>query len=176
LQSCFPNQIEEITNIIDGRMKSIKQTLNIYSKLIETTTEVHECERQECDFDELIHFNEKSVLSEKQKLLAVGVMCQFNRYVEQYENGDSNIFRDSHMTICHQLCEKRIALTEDAWNWIDEEQDEELLYILMAFLLADIKYEELSKMRRAVLENREFCKKIKKLMNDKKLVKKFEKE
>lgn len=176
LQSYFPNQIEEITNLIADRVNSIKQTLSMYGRLIEPTTDVRECEPHECNFDELIHYHEKSVLSEKQKLLAVGVMCQFNKYVEQYESGDSSLFRGSHLTICRQLYQKGIALTEEAWNWIDEEQDEELLYILIAFLLGDIKYEELSKMRRAVLENREFCKKVKELMNNKKLVKKFEKE
>ena len=65
---------------------------------------------------------------------------------------------------------QQIALTEDAWNWIDNETDLEFLrYILTLVLIHD--YEEtFSNMRRGLLENRRLFQDMLPMVRDEKLV------
>ena len=63
--------------------------------------------------------------------------------------------------------EKRvIVVTEDAWQWIDKEEDINMLWVLLSLAMIDDYEVTLCGMRRSVFENRAMCREIVRLMND----------
>ena len=66
-----------------------------------------------------------------------------------------------------KLAEKRrIVVTEAAWDWIDNEKDIDMLWVLLSLVLINEDEMTFCCLRRAVFENRGMCREIVKLMND----------
>jgi hypothetical protein len=66
-----------------------------------------------------------------------------------------------------KLAEKRrIVVTEAAWDWIDNEKDRDMLWVLLSLVLINEDERTLCCLRGAVFENRDMCREIVRLMND----------
>ena len=66
-----------------------------------------------------------------------------------------------------KLAEKRcIVVTESAWDWIDNEEDIDMLWVLLSLTLINEDEITFCCLRRAVFENRNMCREIVRLMND----------
>jgi len=63
-----------------------------------------------------------------------------------------------------------LALTEDAWQWIDREKDPELLKFILTLVLIDSHELRLSNIRRGLLENRRLCKALLEMTHDKEML------
>jgi hypothetical protein len=60
-------------------------------------------------------------------------------------------------TLSDQFYKVKVMLAEGCWNWIEQEEDKELLKVIVVLLYIDSQGLTFCNLRRAILENRELC-------------------
>ena len=178
LSKYFPKNIEKINSIIASRTKEFKEILNekeeslsdVFGSLLELWDDDY------VDFDEgniFLKFQSYENLSKDlQKSLEIFVyqIREVQRkssklFLEKFERFEA---REIWEKIVIMMGKRRVALTEDAWKWIDNEKDKELLWVLLSLSMINEWEVTFWNMRRAVFENRGLCQEVKKLINNNK--------
>jgi hypothetical protein len=68
--------------------------------------------------------------------------------------------------LCVEMARKGPSLTEFAWDWILKEEDPMLLDMLLDLLCCQPGSDEVSRLRRAIMENRTLCVEMQRMMHD----------
>jgi hypothetical protein len=81
-------------------------------------------------------------------------------------NGSKFTSRQLWKKIVKYSAKRVIVVTEDAWKWIDNEKNVDILWVLLSLAIIDDYEITLCGMRRSVFENRAMCSEIVRLIND----------
>ena len=172
----FDLSSEAINQIMDKEIDEIKQELSaLREKLSPIIDSLESKEAMSNDDDLYLYYSDETVLTDNKKIYLVALAHNLVKKLnESKESLPIELLGDMHKSIAIMAYSHRIALTEEAWNRIDHEQNEDVLKILFSFLIISSNTKKFYDLRKAVLENNLLCHKISELIKDPELVKKVE--
>ncbi|ACV64691.1 hypothetical protein Dtox_4002 [Desulfofarcimen acetoxidans DSM 771] len=167
---------EVIEQIINERVEEIKQALSGLREKLSPIFESLEIEEDIIDDEELyLYYSKETVLPDNKKIYLTALARKLENTLNESKNVIAvELLADMHKGIEIMAYSHGIALTEEAWNRIDHEQNEDVLKLLFSFLVISSDSKSFYNLRKAVLENNLLCHKISELIKDRELVKKAE--
>lgn len=166
----FPAYAKSIQEAFDTATRRIERNLTESRSFFERN--IQDADREVSDQDRWEHIQVRNLdqLSKVRQLklkgLAYGLRMSASkdraRFPELFEATETELKEK-----IVRLCEARdLVWTEDAWGWIDREEDRQLLELLLVLTLIDGHEKEFSEMRRGLFERRELCCLLRDLRDD----------
>ncbi len=176
LEQVFPEYQKEIREKVDRITDDIRKTLSEHQEPINILKE--KAERNEPpglgDGTQFLTMTSVNDASEQEIFMLRFIAYRINKIREKYLEAYPKTTEASLETLMDMMItvsdSQGIVLTEDAWKWIDQESDPEL--VMMTFMLISIKDNELvfSNARKGILENRDVCKSLLEIMKNEDLM------
>lgn len=155
----FPDRIEELRERIHERTRGLREMSSTVHDTFVTLGNRVEVEPETGDGSSLLAYQPDQELSERQAGLLEGVAEAFRAMRSDLE-AEPGLFPGEDrkkQAIDFLLYQRKVALTEESWQWIAEEQDQQMLNIILFVLLIDQQSLLFFNVRRAILEHRPLC-------------------
>lgn len=180
LSALFPAHAKQMEQIFKVKTENIKESLSDSRKVVEELVRRIEEEPEPGDGGSFILLKSAEKLSERQTVMLQGMACGLAKFsskvLEKYPEimkESPEQLKDRIVRISHNL---GLTLTEDAWNWIDRENDLEILRLILPLVLINIHEQTFWNIKKALLENRELCKIVLEMTHDEELLARIDKE
>lgn len=178
LEQALPGQIDGLNQVFDEGMNDIEAALAMFEKGIASITSGINNERNdEGDFlDEeefLLYYNDGMKIPENRQksieLLAYRGKMVLDKY-KFYEKDLGSISYDKVKILISLVSKLRMVLTEEAWDWINAEDNDDILKMLIMFGIFELDNDDSCPVVRALFENRALCVKLMQLMGDQRVM------
>jgi len=161
LTELFPAQAGPIRDAIDAQASSITRGLDSVRAPVDALDQVSREEIEIGDGRSFLSFQSVESMTERQRTLFNYFAYTANRLLgmlpEQLPESASWTHAEC-IGMLERACDAHgITLTEDAWAWIDAEQDRDLLAMLISFAAMNESEQRFWNMRLALFERRAFA-------------------
>lgn len=166
LSRYFPDKKSEISETIELKLEKISESIKKIKDRLDNIIK----ENEQFDEDENISENE---LTEEEILCCAIINYKYKQILNEIKE-TNKIEKDKHVLMYRFSIKEGIPLLEKEWEWIDKEQNEEVLDILVAFFVVGIESEEIRIIRNRLLQSREMCEFLVERFKDEELSEKVE--
>ncbi|MCI0695997.1 hypothetical protein L0337_28855 [candidate division KSB1 bacterium] len=174
LAGLFPGQAKQIEQIFTTETETIRKNLANSQKGVETLVKRSEADPEIGDGSSFRVLKSAENLSQNQRLLLEGMAYALSLTRAKFQEEDPGAFQEAaermHEQIVRISHHQGITLTEDAWKWIDRENDLELLRFVLMLVLIKNDEQKFWNMRKGLLENRNLCQAVLEMTHDQKLL------
>lgn len=174
LSQLFPDQSTTIENAFKAENQKIKKDLTASEKGIQEFIKTSNNDPEAGDGSSFILLKSAKELSERQRVMlqsiAYGLANAAARLFKKYPEilkGSSQQLRKKIVAVTNK---QGLTLTEDAWKWIDRENDPELLKLILILVSVDSHEQRFSNIKRGLLENRKLCQAVLQMTRDKEML------
>ena len=177
LAELFSAHAAPMGNVFIAETEKIRKNLAESQEALESLVKSNETDPEFGDGSSFKLLKSAENLSPNQRLLLEGVAYALSLTRTKFQEEDPEIFRETvermheHIVLISQ--HQGITLTEDAWKWLDQENDHELLRFVLMLVLIKNDEQRFWNMRKGLLENRELCKAALKMTHDQELLAKI---
>ncbi|GBF35346.1 hypothetical protein DCCM_4469 [Desulfocucumis palustris] len=170
----FPEQIDSLGKAVNDSIEIIEARLAAFSEQIGpvySTIHAPDGERSQFmdDCDLLLYYDNNIKITERQKknleLLAYKGKLMLSLFQHDREPIEALNLGNLQL-LAGAVSQLGLALTEDAWEWIRKETNEDVIRLLVVFSAFELVFKTCDNVLRALLENRTLCNKILRLMED----------
>jgi len=174
LSQLFPDHSREIENAFKAETEKIKKELTASEQGVQEFIRNSNKDPEPGDGSSFILLKSAEKLSERQEAMIQGIAYGLANagptLIEKYPEIFNQSARQLKEKIVRITYHQGLTFTEDAWQWIDHENDAELLKIILTLILIDSHEQTFSNIRRSLLENRELCKAVLAMTHDKEML------
>lgn len=163
LNKLFPTDFEQIREIFEKKSKRVNRELNQMWKQYDTPR----IETENITDDSVTSEPDDQDLDKKmiQHIARIFKKTQDN-FRTQYQELHTQSIEQIKKTITRLSSEQGLVFTEDAWQWIDIEDNKKLLELVMLFVAISDNTLQFYNMRNMVLEDRKICSEILNMMEN----------
>lgn len=180
LSQLSPDNSRAIENAFKAGTEKIQKELTISGKGVQEFIRNSNKDPEAGDGSSFILLKSAEKLSERQEVMLQGIAYGLANagptLIEKYPEIFNQSSRQLREKIVRITYHQGLTFTEDAWKWIDRENDAELLKIILTLMLIDSHEQRFSNIRRGLLENRELCKAVLEMTHDKEMLAKIAEE
>jgi len=180
LSGLFPNHAKAMEDIFKAETEKIRKNLANSRQGVQALVKRSQEEPEIGDGKSFLLLKSTATLSKGQRMMLESTAYSLARIRSKVKNKYPEIFRESahflHDRIVSVSERQGIILTEDAWKWIDRENDLEVLRFILMMVLIDNDEQKFWNIRQGLLENRELCKAVSKWVHDRKMLAKIAKK
>ncbi len=163
LEELFPKDLRRLEKILNRKTREIEEMLSEIREPVRKFERRNEAEPETGDGRSFLFFESVEMLSEIQdmmfKLTAYAASKLILAVAKKPETSQWTVAEIKTRIIV--LCKKQgYRLTEDAWAWIDEEENRALLMLLFSYLTIDNHEQSFWNIRTAIFENRKLAQSV----------------
>lgn len=181
LTPLFPDHSQQIRESFKTRTDQIRESLSESQDPIqELVRRVEDDEPEIGDGRSFMRLESIENLSEGQTLMLKGmaytlanIRSHIRTDIPELFSESSEQWKDKIVRISH---EQGLTLSEDAWKWIDQEKERELLLLALTIVLLNKREQTVWNIRCALLENRALCQAVLEMTNDEEMLASIAKE
>lgn len=177
LSQLFPDHSMAIVTALKAETEKIKKELTASEQDVQEFIKKSNKDPEPGDGSSFILLKSAKKLSERQEAMlqgiAYGLASAGPTLIEKYPEIFNQSARQLREKIVRIISHQGLTFTEDAWQWIDHENDAELFKIILTLILIDSHEQTFSNIRRGLLENRELCKAVLAMTHDKEMLTKI---
>ncbi len=181
LVALFPDHSLKIRESFKTRTEQIRQSLSDCQEPVQELIKRVEDEEPEMgDGRSFMHVESIKNLSPQQTFMLKGmaytlanIRAQIRSDIPELFSESCEQWKDKIVRISH---EQGLTLSEDAWKWIDQEEQRELLLLVLTIVLLNKREQTVWNLRCALLENRELCQAALEMSNDEEMLANMAKE
>lgn len=177
----FPVHSEKIRESFQTRTTEIRESLSESQDPVqELIRRVEDDEPEIGDGRSFMRIESVENLSENQTLMLKGMAyalanarAHIRAEISEFFSESSEEWKDKIVKISDG---QGLTLSEDAWKWIDEEEDRQLLLLILTIVLLNSREQTAWNIRCALLENRALCQVVLEMSNDEEMLASMAKE
>jgi hypothetical protein len=180
LSGLFPHHAKQIENVFTAETEKIRKNLADSQKGVEELVKRSDEDPEFGDGSSFMLLKSAESLSQNQSRMLESMAYALSLTRTKFQQEDPEIFQEPSEQMHEQIVKishrQGITLTEDAWKWIDRENDLELLRFVLMLVLIKNDEQRFWNMRKGLLENRELCKAVMEMTHDQELLARIAKE
>jgi len=169
LKDIFPDKIEELQDVVTDAKKGLPEyfeSANEYLKHLNSDDDHINEKHSLIDGTEFFTLSRENSLSESQKIILLAISSLLNTSEEKIRTNDElneMLTTQSDINKCRFLLlrltrEYGPQLTEDAWSWIDQENDFSLIKTLCILAMVNEHEQKFYNTKKSIFEKRWLCK------------------
>lgn len=180
LSALFPGHAKQIEQVFTTETEKIRKNLADSQKGVEELVKRSDEDPEFGDGSSFMLLKSAANLSKNQRMMLESMAYALSLTRTKFQEEDPEIFQEPfeqmHEKIVKISHHQGITLTEDAWKWIDKENDPELLRFALMLVLIKNHEQRFWNMRKGLLENRELCQAVLEMTHDQELLARIAKE
>jgi hypothetical protein len=177
LSELFPRHAKLIENVFTTETEKIRKNLADSQKGVEELVRRSDEEPEPGDGSSFMLLKSTGHLSKNQRIMLESMAYALSLTRTKFQEEDPEIFQDPSEQMREKIVRishhQGITLTEDAWKWIDNEKDAELLRFVLMLVLIKNDEQRFWNMRKGLLEKRNLCQAVLEMTHDQKLLAKI---
>jgi hypothetical protein len=169
LKDIFPDKIEELQDVVTDAKKGLPEyfeSANEYLKHLNSDDDHINEKHSLIDGTEFFTLSRENSLSESQKIILLAISSLLNTSEEKIRTNDElneMLTTQSDINKCRFLLlrltrEYGPQLTEDAWSWVDQENDFSLIKTLCILAMVNEHEQKFYNTQTSIFEKRWLCK------------------
>jgi len=174
LSGLFPNHAKTMEDIFKAETEKIRKNLADSRQGVQALVKRSREEPEIGDGKSFLLLKSTANLSKGQRMMLESAAYFLARIRPKVKKQYPEIFKESarflHDRIVSVSERQDLILTEDAWKWIDRENNLEVLRFILMLVLIDNDEQKFWNLRQGLLENREVCKALLKWAHDQKML------
>ncbi len=174
LSGLFSGHAKQIEQAFPAETEKIRKNLADSQKGVEELVKRSDEDPEFGDGSSFMLLKSAENLSRNQRMMLESMAYALSLTRTKFQEEDPEIFQEPSEQMHEQIVRishhQGITITEDAWKWIDRENDIELLRFVLMLVLIKNDEQKFWNMRKGLLENRNLCWTVLELTHDQKLL------